>query len=197
MEAGQFDSAAAAFARIVEAEPRAGPAWSGLETSHLLQGDYAGAVDVRAEWILAARGESPEARAAVQELREAFDENDPESYWQWRRGYDSARLGRGERVSDVEVALTAVGLGDIDSALAHLGSAVQKRDPALLAIRNNPLWDPLRSDPRFQDIARGMRDLWRRAGDAPGGRRGGPPGEREGPQGAGLMRVGPGGGEGV
>ena len=185
MEAGQFDSAAAAFARIVEAEPGAGPAWSGLETSHLLQGDYAGAVDVRAEWILATRGESPEARAAVQELREAFDENDPNSYWQWRREYDSARLGRGERVPDVEVALTAVGLGDIDSALAHLASAVQMRDPALLAIRNNPLWDPLRSDPRFQEIARGMRDLWRRSGDAPGGRRGGPPGEREGSRGPG------------
>ena len=180
MEAGQFDSAAAAFARIVEAEPRAGPAWAGLETSHLLQGDYAGAVDVRAEWILATRGDSPEARAAVQDMREAFDENDPESYWQWRRGYDSARLDRGERVSDVEMALTAVGLGDIDSALQHLESAVRERDPALLAIRNNPLWDPLRSDPRFQEIARGMRDLWRRAGDAPGGRRGGPPGEREG-----------------
>ena len=183
MEAGQFDSAAAAFAGIVEAEPRAGPAWSGLETSHLLQGDYAGAVDVRAEWILATRGDSPETRAAVRDMHEAFDENDPNSYWQWRRGYDSARLDRGERVSDVEVALTAVGLGDIDSALAHLASAVQKRDPALLAIRNNPLWDPLRSDPRFQEIARGMRDLWRRAGDGPGGRRGGPPGEREGPRG--------------
>ena len=149
----------------------------------MLQGDYAGAVDVRADRLLATRGDSPETRAAVRDLREAFDENDPNSYWQWRRGYDSARLDRGERVSDVEVALTAVGLGDIDSALAHLASAVQKRDPALLAIRNNPLWDPLRSDPRFQEIARGMRDLWRRAGDVPAGRRGGPPGEREGPRG--------------
>ena len=183
MEAGQFDSAAAAFAGIVEAEPLAEPAWFGLEASHLLQGDYAGAVDVRADRLLATRGDSPETRAAVRDLREAFDENDPNSYWQWRRGYDSARLDRGERVSDVEVALTAVGLGDIDSALAHLASAVQKRDPALLAIRNNPLWDPLRSDPRFQEIARGMRDLWRRAGDVPAGRRGGPPGEREGPRG--------------
>ena len=125
MEAGQYDSAAAVFAGIVEVEPRAGPAWSGLETSHLLQGDYAGAVDVRAEWILAVGGDSPETRAAVRDMREAFDENDPNSYWQWRRGYDSARLDRGERVSDVEVALTAVGLGDIDSALAHLESAVQ------------------------------------------------------------------------
>ena len=113
-------------------------------------------------------------------MREAFDENDPNSYWRWRREYDSARLDRGERVSDVEVALTAVGLGDIDGALEYLASAVQKRDPALLAIRNNPLWDPLRSDPRFQEIAVGMRDLWRREGDVPGGRRGGPPGEREG-----------------
>ena len=183
MEAGQFDSAAAAFAGIVEAEPLAQPAWSGLEASHLLQGDYAGAVDVRADRLLATRGDSPETRAAVRDLREAFDENDPNSYWQWRRGYDSGRLDRGERVSDVEVALTAVGLGDIDSALARLASAVQKRDPALLAIRNNPLWDPLRSDPRFQEIARGMRDLWRRAGDVPGGRPGGPPVEREGPRG--------------
>ncbi len=185
LEAGQFDSAAAAFTRIVEAEPRADPAWSGLETTHLLQGNYAGAVDVRSDWILATRGDSPESRAAVQDMREAFDPNDPKSYWQWRREYDSARLGRGERVSDVEVALTAVGLGDIEAALLRLESAVQKRDPALLAIRNNPLWDPLRSDPRFQEIASSMRDLWRHGGDGQGGPRDGPPVEREGSRGPG------------
>ena len=156
MEAGQFDSAAAAFAGIVEAEPLAEPAWSGLESSHLLQGDYAGAVDVRADRLLATRGDSPETRAAVRDLREAFDENDPNSYWQWRRGYDSARLDRGERVSDVEVALTAVGLGDIDSALAHLASAVQTEGSGPARDQEaTPCGTRSGADPRFQEIASG------------------------------------------
>ncbi len=166
---GRYDSAAVAFEGIVETDPRLVPAWAGLEEAHLRQGHYQGAVDVREQMILATRGDVPEAREAVRNLRETFDEADPDSYWRWRQDYNEQRLAAGMRVSDVEQAMTAIGLGDHETALEHLEAAVANRDPGLVALRSSAVWDPLRSDPRFQDVVQGVRELWRgRGGPRPG-----------------------------
>lgn len=164
LQEGRYDSAAVVFAAIVEADPNVIPAWSGLEEAHLLQGHYAGAVDVREQRILATQGETPDAIASVEALHETFDESDPASYWLWRQDYSTGRAERGERVSDVELAVIAIGLSDRGRALQHLEAAVENRDPALVALRTSSMWDPLRSDPAFQEIVRRARELWRRGG---------------------------------
>lgn len=164
LQEGRYDSAAVVFAAIVEADPNMIPAWSGLEEAHLLQGHYAGAVDVREQRILATQGETPDAIASVEALHETFDESDPASYWLWRRDHSTGRAERGERVSDVELAVIAIALGDRGSALQHLEAAVENRDPALVALRTSSMWDPLRSDPAFQEIVGRARELWRRGG---------------------------------
>lgn len=164
LQEGRYDSAAAVFTAIVEADPSMVPAWSGLEEAHLLQGHYAGAVGVREQRILATQGETPQAMASVEALHETFDEEDPTSYWHWRQEYIAGRVERGERVSDVELAVIAIGLGDRVGALEHLEAAVENRDPALVALRSSSMWDPLRSDPEFQEIVRRVRELWRRGG---------------------------------
>jgi len=166
---GRYDSAAVAFEGIVEADPRLVPAWAGLEEAHLRQGHYEGAVEVREQMILATRGDGPEAREAVESLHATFDENDPGSYWRWRQDYNEQQQARGRRVSDVEQAMTAIGLGNRRAALEHLEAAVANRDPGLVALRTSAVWDPLRSDPRFQDVVQSVRDLWRgRGGPRPG-----------------------------
>ncbi len=164
LQEGRYDSAAVVFTAIVEDDPNMIPAWSGLEEAHLLQGHYAGAVGVREQRILATQGETPDAIASVEALHETFDESDPASYWLWRHDYSTDRVERGERVSDVELAVIAIGLGDRGRALEHLETAVENRDPALVALRTSSMWDPLRSDPAFQEIVRRARDLWRRGG---------------------------------
>ena len=168
LESGRLDSAAVAFQAILDADSRMIPAWAGLEEAHLRQGNIAGAVDVRAERILSTRGDEPGAEAAVAELRETFDEMDPESYWRWRRDYNAERSARGERVSEVEMAMTAVGLDDHAAALEHLDAAIRARDPALVSLRTSAVWDPLRSDARFQDVVHRVRDLWRGRGGRTG-----------------------------
>ena len=173
LQEGRYDSAAVVFTTILEDDPNLVPAWSGLEEAHLLQGHYAGAVDVREQRILATQGETPDAIASVEALHQTFDESDPASYWLWRQDQSTGRVERGERVSDVELAVIAVGLGDRGRALEHLEAAVEKRDPALVALRTSSMWDPLRSDPAFQEIVRRARDLWRRGG-APRPGRGAP-----------------------
>ena len=66
--------------------------------------------------------------------------------------------------------MTAIGLGDHEAALEHLEAAVDTRDPGLVALRSSAVWDPLRSNPRFQNVVQGVRELWRRRGDPRPGR---------------------------
>ena len=167
LETGRYDSAAVAFGEILDADPGMVPAWAGLEEAHLRQGHYGGAVEVREQRILATHGEAPEAMAAVERLHATFDEEDPVSYWQWRQEDNAQREARGERVSEVEKATIAVSLGQHEDALRHLDAAVRNRDPALVTLRSNAVWDPLRSDPRFQDVVQGVREVWRTRGRPP------------------------------
>ena len=159
-ETGQYDSAAAGLRSIVDENPLLVPAWMALEDLHLRQEDYAGAVQVREERIRATMGGTADARAALEELGERFDRRNPRTYWEWRDWNNRMREQRGERVSSVERAATAVGLGDIEGALEQLALAVDRRDPALLSLRRDPLWDPLRTDPRFREIERQAQGLW-------------------------------------
>ena len=173
VETERYDSAEVVYREILEDDPRVVPAWAGLEDLYLRQGGFAEAIGVREDWILATAGDIPAAQAAVQQLRTAFAPEDPATYWQWRHEYSSDRQARGERVSEVELAMVAVGMGDADAALDHLRAAVDRRDPALMTLRTSPIWDPLRDDSGFREIVQQARELWR------GGR--GP--EREGERG--------------
>jgi serine/threonine-protein kinase len=56
-----------------------------------------------------------------------------------------------------EVALIYVGLGDNDQAIQWLEKAYQKHSSVgFESVKVDPLFDPLRSDPRFQDLLRRM-----------------------------------------
>jgi TolB-like protein/Tfp pilus assembly protein PilF len=48
-------------------------------------------------------------------------------------------------------------LGEVDEAIAALENAFKARDRALVFVNVNPRFDPLRGDPRFQDLVRRMR----------------------------------------
>ena len=48
------------------------------------------------------------------------------------------------------------GLGEKDQAFSYLEKAYEDRDSILTGLQVDPLFDPLRSDPRFQDLLRRM-----------------------------------------
>ena len=52
------------------------------------------------------------------------------------------------------LASVYIALGDKDEALNQLERAYKNRDWAQLQLKVTPYWDPLRSDPRFQDLVR-------------------------------------------
>ncbi len=59
-------------------------------------------------------------------------------------------------VGAYDIAIIEVGLGDKDRALAWLDKAYEDRSFFLLNLKNEPELDPLRSDPRFEDLLRRM-----------------------------------------
>ena len=54
------------------------------------------------------------------------------------------------------VAMIYVGLGQKDEALRWLERAYREHDGNIVLLKVWPAWDPLRSDPRFQDLLRRM-----------------------------------------
>ncbi len=52
------------------------------------------------------------------------------------------------------IASVYVGLGDADQAFRWLERAYQDRSGYLFEVKVDPMFDPLRSDPRFRDLLR-------------------------------------------
>ncbi len=73
------------------------------------------------------------------------------TYWLWMRAVlekDSAK----RQVSPVDLAATYAPLGEKDRAYALLNKAAEERAGALAFLRVSPSWDPLREEPRFEDL---------------------------------------------
>ncbi len=63
-------------------------------------------------------------------------------------------LSKQRHVSSYDVAIIHVGLGDLDQAFAWLEKAYAERAPRLIWLNVDPIFDTLRSDPRFADLLR-------------------------------------------
>jgi hypothetical protein len=55
-------------------------------------------------------------------------------------------------VPAIAFASIYVGLGDNDKAISWLEKAYTERSSKLIYLNANPLFDPLRSDPRFKEL---------------------------------------------
>jgi len=66
------------------------------------------------------------------------------------------RLARQRYVPSYDIAVIYVGLGEHDLAFNWLENAYVERPWQLLFLKVDPRLDPLRSDPRFQDLLRRM-----------------------------------------
>ena len=67
------------------------------------------------------------------------------------------QLYREQRMDGAPMVVAMVGLGQLDDAFTWLFRGIGERSPELAAIKVHPLYDPLRGDPRFDDVLERMR----------------------------------------
>ncbi len=83
-------------------------------------------------------------------LKRAYQQSGPVGYWKWQ-------LSEAEHEDDpFGIAGTYARLGNAREAVAWLEKARQRHDWRMVQLRASRVWDPLRSDPRFQDLLRRM-----------------------------------------
>ena len=139
--ARRYDEAVEQIKRTLELEPRFGSAFACLERAYLLKGEHKEAL----ETLLKATRQS---NASVQD-------GDPEQSLQalYRRIL-SRRLEeiKKTRSSPYSVATLCAVAGEPERALEWLEEAFKDRDPMLVAVSNDPTFDRLRGDARFESL---------------------------------------------
>jgi serine/threonine-protein kinase len=150
--ARRFDQAREHLSRAIEMNPMAVESYRMLGTTLALRGDLAEAERVLREaltlegaaayskaalgWLLARSGRRDEAEQLLHDLEVARE-----------RGY----------VSPVAFAILHIGLGNLQNALDWAERAYDERRGWLAYVNVNPIFDPLRAEPRFGALVRKMR----------------------------------------
>lgn len=141
--------------RSGERTPEHEEAWEALEALYASTGDYEKILDMRRMWVEHAGG----ASESVDRLETLIRDDGAQGYWNWRMDVLHERESDEEnRVSPVYMAAAQVAMGDTEGAFASLDEAVRVRDRRLASLRTDPVWDVMRSDPRFVDLVRRITD---------------------------------------
>src|SRR5215472_6325386 len=102
------------------------------------------------------------------ELRKAYEKAGAKGYWrrflelcesgirQPRKFASVSGFGYCDYMQPVDAAAIQVRLGDYDAAFADLERAYTSHNGYILYLNANTIWDPVRADPRFRDLTRGM-----------------------------------------
>ncbi|MCG6956182.1 MAG: hypothetical protein LJF04_09335, partial [Gemmatimonadetes bacterium] len=179
---GNFKEAVDVLHGLVTSNPDFDPGWELLARAQLASGDVDSTVTTLDKWR-AAGGEGAPTTEEIEALHAAVKENGVKGYWSWALQRMERKKAQGQHVSRAELAAAYTALGRTEDAFAVLQDGVQQGDRGLLMLDADPVFDPLRSDPRFADILSEVRTIrfsgWRRPPGASGGRLQGGPG-REG-----------------
>ena len=143
----QYDEAIRYYNRALELEPNSDLAHLGLGDTYVQKGMYTEAI---AEFQKARNINDNQGTASASlghALALAGEAGAAEKTLQDLRGRTKQ-----ENISHYGVALTLSALGHRDQALRELDSAIAQRSVEMVQIRFDPMLDPLRADPRFNEI---------------------------------------------
>jgi TolB-like protein len=129
--------------------------WEAMEQVQRLEQDAADLLELRA---LRADVRGREPGPGLRDLYFRVEERGEEGYWSWKLEELTARQAEGASVPWSSLATARLATGDEPGALEALQRAVQAREPGLVLLRHDPIWDELRADDRFQVILRPLRE---------------------------------------
>jgi TolB-like protein/DNA-binding winged helix-turn-helix (wHTH) protein/Tfp pilus assembly protein PilF len=144
----EYDKAIVEYRLVLEMDPNFIGAHGGLAVAYKRQGMEKESIS---EW------EQEAMLAGTPELAErikiAFARGGYKSALKARLTYDQHRRTEGSYVSFSRFARTYAALGEKDLAVQALEKAFAEREP-MAWLNVDPEWDPIRADPRFQDLVR-------------------------------------------
>jgi tetratricopeptide (TPR) repeat protein len=146
--ARQYDRAIEQFQSVLEMDPSFGRAHLGID-AYMQEGRFSEALARLEEWRRLAgdgtnirsrlvyaygrMGQRDKARAELRKL-EAMNAAPPQD--------------------PVAMTMAYIGVGDNDAALSSMEKAYAERSNLLTALKVEPVYDPLRENPRFQELLR-------------------------------------------
>jgi TolB-like protein/DNA-binding winged helix-turn-helix (wHTH) protein/Tfp pilus assembly protein PilF len=148
LSAGNYDRAIELAKRMQELEPKSPAARECLFRAYLNKGDHSAAVSIMRERMIQ-RGAKPEE---VKQLEQGSPKEVVEAKLRADLDQMNAAAKRGERTWTMYAAWISVKLGTRDQAFEWLERALPERDTFLLFLGVDPVWEPLRTDPRFSRI---------------------------------------------
>jgi TolB-like protein/DNA-binding winged helix-turn-helix (wHTH) protein/Tfp pilus assembly protein PilF len=143
----QYDRAIEQFRAVLDMEPNF-PRAHMLVWAYVQKGQFADALadaqawrrhdDMPWSWVMTAyvfgrSGERAKAKLALEQLE---------------------RLGRHRPLDSLSFAVAYIGMGNNDEAMVWLEKACTEHSSSLSALKVDPTYDPVRSDPRFQNLLR-------------------------------------------
>lgn len=148
LHAGRYDEAIKLSERMLELEPKSEAARESLFRAYLNKRDYARALEITRErmknW-----GEDPDELLLL-------DQGEPQAVLETRIRKSLEEMQgskeKGERVWPLYGAWFAVLDGKKDLAFEWLERAFEEKATFLLYLSVDPVWEPLRSDPRFGQL---------------------------------------------
>jgi TolB-like protein len=150
ISARRYDEAAAILRKAIEVDPDSVSAHFHLAAVYEAKGMCKESID-EAVRALELSGEVEHAQA----LRRGFAEGGCPGADRRGLEHDKERAKKEFVAADTFVA-DYLRLGDKEKALKYLEKGYQERDGGMVYLAVDPLYDPLRSDPRFQNLLRRM-----------------------------------------
>jgi TolB-like protein/DNA-binding winged helix-turn-helix (wHTH) protein/Tfp pilus assembly protein PilF len=142
----QYDPAIVQFRAVLEMEPNF-PRANMLAYAYVQEGRFADALADVENWSRVDNSYWPWAVGAYVYGRAGQPA-------QARRALEKLQLLNRRQIDPFVFVSPYIGLGDKDRALAWLDKAVAGHSPGLTALKVDPIYDPLRNDPRFQEFLR-------------------------------------------
>jgi len=143
--ARKYDLAIDQFKKTLEMDPNSITEHRELYWTYVIKGMYPEAV---AEWQAAARISGQAANAAA--AGDAFQKSGYRAFLK----ADLDWIQKNPQVPDYTVARLHALLGQTNDAFASLEKSYAAREGSMVYLKSDPVMDPLRSDPRFQDLLR-------------------------------------------
>jgi len=133
---------------LIEINPNFQRAYSILSWNYIVLENYEKAIEADE---LAGDISAEEAEG----LRAAYSKLGREGYWRWYLEWYEKERSKSD-VDPADFAWVYVQLGNADAAFASLEEAFEMRDGDLVTLKEDPSWDPIRDDPRFDELMRRM-----------------------------------------